>query len=687
MRSPLFIVLMAATMLSNTAQAADLALKRAVLGTGGVGYFEYAAEVSGKDTLTLRARLDQVDDILKSMVILDPAGPASATLPGKAGAEQAFASLPFAKSDLDTMPALISALKGAEIKLTGPRAIEGRIASVQTETVTGKEDTVMTRTRVSVLSGAAIEQFILEEAQGLEFRDARLGEQVETALKALRAAQDRSGRDITIKLAEGGKRTVRIGYVAEAPVWKSAYRLTLPNAQADQARLQGWVVLENMTGNPWKDVAITLSSASPVTFRQALYDPYYVARPMSAPPVSRTAMAPTDQGQNAIAVAAARDERMRQKAETSRWNGQEILPAGAAPPLPAQMASPAQAEREASDYKYDRDARYLSQPQEPGSDATENVAGASFTLSMPVSVGSGESLTVPFVDLKLPVQTVAWYRGGRNPWQALTLKNDGATSLPAGSVTIYETTEAGPLFSGEAQFPLLPAGDSRLIGFAADQKVLVDSEAGSASTVTSIKAVDGSLHVESRLRQTTTYRVKNGSPDARHMVVEQQRMTDWTLVEPKPEDATIAGQTYRLRFDVEAGQSRQFKVVLEHPEVEAIDIAEVTAERIQALVVASEVSDETKRRLAPVAEAAKASDEAKAEIERLEEQREGITNDQERLRENLKSAPQGSDLARLYSQKMLAQEKTLDATDGSLKQARAKYEAAHKLLGDRVRAL
>jgi len=790
MRSPLFIVLMAATMLGGTAQAADLALKRAVLGTGGVGYFEYAAEVSGKDTLTLRARLDQVDDILKSMVILDPAGPASATLPGKAGAEQAFASLPFAKSDLDSMPELISALKGAEIKITGPRTIEGRIASVQTETVTGKDGAVMKHTRVSVLSGVSVEQFILEEAQGLQFRDARLGEQVETALKALRAAQDRSGRDITIKLAEGGKRTVRIGYVAEAPVWKAAYRLTLAKAGEDKARLQGWVVLENMTGNPWKDVAITLSSVSPVTFRQALYDPYYVTRPVSAPPVSRTAMAPTDQGQNAVAVAA--QERLR-KAEMTMLdrfqmgpnlvrgfepNGigpRDINPFGNIERINIRgnmrtrdnvirreldfsegdalnRALVDRAERRLKNLDYfktvkittepgssaDRvilnvdleekstgdfsvsggystkdlgyaltyknapdglldfrqdfagmggDVSYLSRAQELTTDSTENVAGASFTLSVPVSVGSGESLTVPFVDLKLPVQTVAWYRGGRNPWQALTVKNDGGTSLPAGSVTIYEATEAGPLFSGEAQFPLLPAGDSRLIGFAADQKVLVDCETNSASTVISVKAVDGSLHVERRMRQTTTYRLKNGALEVRHMVIEQPRMSDWTLVEPKPEEASIAGQSYRLRFDVEAGQSREFKVVLERPSVETIGIAGVNSESIQALMVAPEISDETRKRLAPVAEAAKASNEAKVEIARLEEQREGITKDQNRLRENLKSAPQDSDLARLYSQKMLAQEKALDEADDAIKQARARYEAARKLLGDRVRAL
>ena len=37
--------------------------ERVLLGTGGVGYFEYAAEVdAGDSSLNLRARLDQVDN-------------------------------------------------------------------------------------------------------------------------------------------------------------------------------------------------------------------------------------------------------------------------------------------------------------------------------------------------------------------------------------------------------------------------------------------------------------------------------------------------------------------------------------------------------------------------------------------------------------------------------------------------
>lgn len=663
----LTLILLGATAMTAPAHAADLVLKRAVLGTGGVGYFEYEATVSGKDTLNLRARLDQVDDILKSMIILDPAGTGSATLPGKAGADEAFNALPFSRSDLDSMSALVAALKGAEIKVSGPRNIAGRIASVQPETTTDKDGVTTTRTRVSVFSGATLDQFILEDAQGLEFTDARLGEQVTSALAALRSAQDRSGRDIAIQLAEGGQRTVRIGYVAEAPVWKTAYRLTLPKSGEDKAHLQGWVVLENMTGNPWKDVAVTLSSASPVTFRQALYDPYYVSRQVLAPPVSQAAMPRADRGQLAM-------------------GGADYTMAPAPAAVPQQRRRSAVMERGGVMNYAESEMSIDDQTQSPPASTEENAAGASFTLSLPVSVGAGESLTIPFVDQDVPSEAVAWYQGGgRNPWQAMTLKNNGATSLPAGSATIYETTAAGPLFSGEAQFPLLPAGDSRLVGFGAEQKVLVDRENRSASAVTKVKAVDGALQIESRVRETTIYRVKNGGSEARRMVVEQPRIQDWRLVQPKQEEATIAGTAYRMRFVVEPGKTLEYPVVMERPVIETIAVGEVTADRILALIASPEIDADSKTRLAAIAEAAKASDEASNALIRLQERRDGITADQARIRDNIGAAPAGSDLARLYAQKMLDQENALEQLDKEMTAARTAFEEARKILGDKVR--
>ncbi|MGE5269367.1 MAG: hypothetical protein ACM3JG_06800, partial [Thiohalocapsa sp.] len=54
---------------AGPAAAADLVLKRVVLSTGGVGYLEYEAQVTGDAALALDVPLDQVDDVLKSLVV------------------------------------------------------------------------------------------------------------------------------------------------------------------------------------------------------------------------------------------------------------------------------------------------------------------------------------------------------------------------------------------------------------------------------------------------------------------------------------------------------------------------------------------------------------------------------------------------------------------------------------------
>jgi hypothetical protein len=95
---------------------------------------------------------------------------------------------------------------------------------------------------------------------------------------------------------------VRVGYVVGAPLWKATYRLSLPgDAQADKARLQGWAVLENFSGQPWREVELTLISGNLVTFRQALYESYYVNRPNVPVEVEGRVLPQPDTGSIAVA--------------------------------------------------------------------------------------------------------------------------------------------------------------------------------------------------------------------------------------------------------------------------------------------------------------------------------------------------------------------------------------------------
>src|SRR5271156_4306571 len=109
------------------AQAQDFALKRVMLSSGGLGYFEYEAAVDGDATLKLTVSLDQVDDVLKSLVVYDDKGGVGGlSLPGKEPLRQTFRDMPFDQSALDSPAALLGALKGAQISVGGPRAVSGR---------------------------------------------------------------------------------------------------------------------------------------------------------------------------------------------------------------------------------------------------------------------------------------------------------------------------------------------------------------------------------------------------------------------------------------------------------------------------------------------------------------------------------------------------------------------------------
>jgi hypothetical protein len=263
------------------AMAGDLVLKRVMLSAGGVAYLEHEAEVTDNAELTLDVPLGQVDDVLKSIVVYDnKGGVGSAQLAGRDPLSQIFNDLPFTADALASPAALLNALQGAEIKVGASRPIVGRLLRVVPETMQVGERGTTTRNRVSVLTSAGLQQFMLEDADSVGFVDPALQAQVDKALGEIATHRAKDRRQIVLKTQGNGTRTLRVGYVVAASLWKANYRVTLPqDLKADKAHLQGWAVLENMSGQDWKGVELTLLSGNPVSFRQAIYQAYYVTRP------------------------------------------------------------------------------------------------------------------------------------------------------------------------------------------------------------------------------------------------------------------------------------------------------------------------------------------------------------------------------------------------------------------------
>ena len=70
---------------------------------------------------------------------------------------------------------------------------------------------------------------------------------------------------------------LQVGYVADSPVWKPSYRLVV-HSEGD-ADLQAWGIVENISGEDWKNVKLSLVAGAPLAFQADLGTPVIPDRP------------------------------------------------------------------------------------------------------------------------------------------------------------------------------------------------------------------------------------------------------------------------------------------------------------------------------------------------------------------------------------------------------------------------
>jgi len=612
------------------ADAADLTLKRVVLSTGGVGYFEYEAAIEGDAALTLDVPLDQVDDVLKSLVVYDSGGSAGEiTLPGGEPLTQSFVDLPFDRAALNSAADLLNALQGAEIRVAAPKAISGRLVHVGEEAVRGAGGIIETRSRVSVMTDAGLQQFVLQDVDAIAFVDPVLQRQVETALSRIAAYRAGGRRQLTLTTHGAGARTVRVGYVVAMPLWKASYRLSLmPDPQAETARLQGWAVLENFSGRAWHDVELTLLSGNPVTFRQALYESYYVPRQTVPVESGSHVLPPPDSGAvgtvGGIALGAAKEA----KAAAQSMPAARRDAANMAMAMPAPVAAPPPAPIEAAA-------------------AAEEATQIAFTAPYKVNVAAGQSLVLPLLDRELPARRVDLYQpsvNGQHPLAAIELTNKSESGLPPGVLTLYQLNAGqGALYLGDARLAALPAGDKRLLSYAVDGKVTIDRSTGERRPVVKATIAEGVMRVNRMIRWTTSYRVKSLAPAAPHLLIEQARRPGATLTAPDPKTVELTAQVYRIPLALPAKGDVGVAVIEDQPIEETIRLLDLDDSRLGALVSSSELDPKMRHALSEIAARRQAAGHQRAELDRLRQQRTQLVDDESRLRNNL--AVLGSDPA------------------------------------------
>ena len=278
-----------ATPSSAETASTHLPVRKVVLYKNGIGYFEHAGRVRGNEDITVEFTTAQLNDVLNSLTVVD-LGNGRVTgvrYNSMAPLEQRVRALHIPVGTTVTRADCLAALRGARVEVRGGASAVGRILSVERSQKLGPNGQTLPTTELTLVTDAGeIRNIELTPATSVRLLDRELGQDVDRYLTLLGTARDNDTRRMTISTAGTGERQLFIGYLSEAPVWKTTYRVLLSSKADNKPLLQGWAVVDNTTGEDWKDVELSLISGAPQSFIQDISSPYYVRRPVVAMPQS-----------------------------------------------------------------------------------------------------------------------------------------------------------------------------------------------------------------------------------------------------------------------------------------------------------------------------------------------------------------------------------------------------------------
>jgi hypothetical protein len=410
---------------------ASVPIRTITLYRSGVGAFERTGRVTGDAVVPIRFQTDQINDILKSLVVLDLGG-------GTVGPVSYASKEPLARrldafriniADNPSVSQLLDRLRGEQVRLVlsdGP--VEGTILGVEQRftTVTGSEPGFLEEPYVSMITATGIRSIAVSQVRSFELVDPELAAELSRALATL--AEHRADRATTVDLRFDGpanaEREVLVAYVHEMPVWKTTYRLVLPTEGATKPTIQGWAIVENTTDQDWRDVRLSLASGKPVAFRMDLHEPLFAFRPLVPVPFAAGLMPRVYEGGigSDFSAKGLRDREIGAAAESfdATTSRRTSMPQAAAAP-PADFGDRAQV------------AAFGAEMQS-GASGTEIGEQFFFTVDMPVSVDRQRSAMLPIVSEQITGRRVSIFtvgQGGANPMRGVQLTNDsGCLSCP-----------------------------------------------------------------------------------------------------------------------------------------------------------------------------------------------------------------------------------------------------------------
>ena len=678
-------------------------IREVVLFTSGVGYFEHFGVVHGNASADLSFKTDQINDILKSLLLEDTDGGKISTVT-YGSQEPLTRTLKSFQIDLSASPALSQIL--AQLRGTSVTAMlaDGKMSG----TILGVE-----KKQKPVGEGKMVDVWVLDllQADGnirpidfdridqIHLDDPRLEQELVKALAAVAAARDQDKKPVTIHFNGVGDRHVRIGYVVEAPVWKASYRLVLspdaknedPNSKqdpkedglqknnnprqnkaADGGTLQGWAIVENQTDSDWDNIQLSLVSGRPISFIENLYQPLYVPRQVVQPELYAS-LQPQTYEEGLEQEKLGRVMRARQAGQAPA--------AGSAGGLFGNTNEP-------------RDRQALSdlaaKPINPLASVLPAASGATigqfFEYTIPdVTLPRQKSALIPILTDGVKARRLSIYNRSvlaSNPLLGARLTNTTGKLLPQGPLTVLD---AGS-YAGDAKIDDLPNGQNRLVSYGIDQAVLVHSdEQTETSSVVTAKIIKGVLEVTHKQVFRQKYVADNKGKNAKTLLIEHPRRIGWTLVDLKPIETT--DRLYRFEETLPPEKTTTLQVEEQLVSAQGMAILPMDDPTIESYRTTGEIPPAVKDALAKAAQMKSAVADTGRQIADRQQRLNEFSNEQARIRENMKAVDRNTDYYKRLLKELDQQETTIEQLHTDIKSLQEKMRSQQKQLEDYLSTL
>ncbi len=704
-------------------RATQLPVTHVSLYKNGVGFFEHSGRVTGDESVTIDLTSAQLNDVLQSLTAIDLNGGriTGASYNSTTPLDQQLRALPLSLGEEPTQQDLYRSLRGARVEVTGAGGgFSGRVLSLEARMLPVANDESKPgpdrRFLTVVADSGATRTLELTSATTVRLLDTTLRGDLNTYLELLDRNRTEGVRHLTLTDRGTGARDLRVSFLSEVPVWKSTYRILFTddvNAggatssnRVERATLQGFSVIDNTTGEDWKNVRLSLIAGSPQSFLQPLAEPIYARR--AEVPIAEDAQLTPQTHASAVEVLKENGPPPPPTAGVAGMSGMGMgngvaggvmggVGPGAggnsgggarrvsgAPPALMSASQGVMLNSAAPMVPYETVAAKSITPN------TTTVAFDDFfayNLTDPVTIPRNGSALVPILQTGIQSERVTlWSPSEPTPLRAFWITNTSDLTVDRGSFSIVENGA----FGGEGLLETIHPGEKRLLSYAADQAVRVSVDHRNDSRrVTVISASKGVLRATSAEVAEVEYLVDNAAPDARMVIVEQPRRAEWDLdSDPKPDEMTPTA--YRFRVATTPKQTVRLHIGERHTLDEYFRLVDSSEQQLTIFLRNAKAGPAVMQQLEPVLGAKRTVAALDAQMREKQNAINQLVEDQKRLRDNL-SALKGSteerSLAKRYTAELNAQEETLATLRHDLATLQQQRRAAEVDLSNKIESV